>query len=259
MSKCSMNTYWSECARGFSADIVTALGGRQGEVWREILNVNRPEGEHLQVLDTGCGPGFFSILLAQQGHEVTAIDVNENMLSLARENAEYLNTEQNIKFARMDAQKLDFPDESFDLVVSRNITWLLTDTGRAYSEWLRVLKPGGRVLNFDGNWFLYLFDEKLRQQHDDDLRRAAAKGFRYETAHRATEDEMDAMMRALPLSSIVRPDWDEELLRARKGCRVTVDRDLPREVMDDKYATKNEHTPMFMVRIEKEEAPCFGC
>ena len=59
------------------------------------------------VLDVGCGPGFFSVLLARLGYEVTAVDYTENMLAEARKNAAHYGVD--IDFRRMDAQKLDFP------------------------------------------------------------------------------------------------------------------------------------------------------
>ena len=56
----------------------------------------------------GTGPGFFAILLAKEGYDVTAVDYTEAMLSQARKNAGGL--ADRIHFFRMDAQKLDFPD-----------------------------------------------------------------------------------------------------------------------------------------------------
>lgn len=47
----------------------------------------RKEKEELKVLDVGCGPGFFPIILAEAGYNVTAVDYTEEMLEKARENA----------------------------------------------------------------------------------------------------------------------------------------------------------------------------
>ena len=44
-------------------------------------------------------------------------------------------------------------DNTFDMIVSRNVTWNLEHPDRAYYEWMRVLKPGGVLLNFDANWY----------------------------------------------------------------------------------------------------------
>ena len=56
----------------------------------------------------------------------------------------------------------------FDVVISRNLTWNLKDPKRAYEEWCRVLKPGGKLLNFDANWYGYLYDEEKRLSYEED-------------------------------------------------------------------------------------------
>ena len=63
-----------------------------------------------------------------------------------------------IDFRLMDAQKPTFTAESFDVVLSRNLTWVLEDPEQTYGNWRHVLKPGGLLLNFDANWYNYLYD-----------------------------------------------------------------------------------------------------
>ena len=48
----------------------------------------------------------------------------------------------------MNAEELTFAPESFDVIVSRNLTWNLHDPKKAYQSWERVLKSGGLLLNF---------------------------------------------------------------------------------------------------------------
>ena len=52
----------------------------------EEIDKYLPEKEHLRILDVGCGAGFFSILLAKRGHQVTGIDLTPDMILHAREN-----------------------------------------------------------------------------------------------------------------------------------------------------------------------------
>ena len=66
----------------------------------------------------------------------------------------------------MDAQNLDFEDDTFDLIVTRNVTWVMEQPTKAYSEWIRVLQPGGRMINFDENQYLYLFDEDYKKEKE---------------------------------------------------------------------------------------------
>ena len=50
------------------------------------------------------------------------------------------------RFLIMDAEETDFQDESFDVLVTRNLTWTLPHIARAYREWYRLLKPGGVLI-----------------------------------------------------------------------------------------------------------------
>ena len=86
---------------------------------------------------------------ARRGHEITGVDYSEAMIECARENVENHSPEASAYFSQMDAQNLTFEDDTFDVVLSRNLTWNLEHPDRAYAEWLRVLRPGGVLLNFD--------------------------------------------------------------------------------------------------------------
>ena len=77
------------------------------------LRNSAPEEKALSCLDAGCGPGFFSILLAQEGHTVTAVDYSEEMLRRARDN--FLEIGVEVSTLRGDVQSLPFQDESFDI------------------------------------------------------------------------------------------------------------------------------------------------
>lgn len=76
--------------------------------------------------------------MAQQGHEVIGVDLTADMITRAKELA--AEEKADCTFQVMDAENLEFADEAFDMVISRNLTWTLPDAERAYSEWLRVLK-----------------------------------------------------------------------------------------------------------------------
>ena len=80
-------------------------------------------------------------------------------------------------FSQMDAQDLTFEDDTFDVVLSRNLTWNLEHPDRAYAEWLRVLRPGGVLLNFDANWHAHLFDPELARLYAEDAQTLRAMGY----------------------------------------------------------------------------------
>ena len=111
-----------------------------------------------KILDVGCGTGFFTILLAKEGYQVTGTDLTPEMVEKSR----LLAAEEGVDctFLQMDAELLSFEDHSFDMVISRNLTWTLPDVEQAYREWFRVLKPGGVLLNFDANYGMSDFTDK---------------------------------------------------------------------------------------------------
>ncbi len=211
--------YWNQRARGYARSSQDELTGEARGYWEEQLGRSLSGGEFRKVLDIGCGPGFFSILLAQMGCEVTAVDYTENMLTEAKRNAAAYGVE--IDFRKMDAQHLDFPDETFDLVVSRNVLWNLEEPEQAYREWLRVLKSGGRLMNCDGNFYYYAKD--------------VSYGDRLQWEHKHMEGvcpaAIDRIGESLPMARQYRPKWDAQVLR-RMGvlhtdCQITRERTLP--------------------------------
>ncbi len=98
----------------------------------------------MKVLDVGTGPGIFACLYAQLGHESYGLDFSESMLAVARQRAQEMNLE--CKFVFGDAESPPFPNETFDAVSSRHLLFNLPRPGVAICEWVRVLKPGGRLI-----------------------------------------------------------------------------------------------------------------
>ena len=144
-----IESYWTTRAEGYSEVNHKELNGMQKGAWLEVLKGQFPEKakDEIKILDIGTGPGFFPVILAEAGYKVTAVDYTQEMLDTAKRNAG--NLCERISFYKMDAQNLEFEDDVFDVVISRNLTWNLKDPKRAYEEWCRVLKPGGKLLNFD--------------------------------------------------------------------------------------------------------------
>ena len=130
----------------------TAVAGKSGGDWvAEQVHAKYPDFKHLRILEIGCGSGRNtpSYLSAYQGAEVHAIDCAPGLLRFAHAYAECQGVP--IHFAQMDATALDFPDESFDLVVSHILGHETTQRGlpKWVSEAWRVLKPGGVMFHLD--------------------------------------------------------------------------------------------------------------
>ena len=97
-----------------------------------------------RVLEIGCGCGSASCLFARSGASVSAIDLTEQAVALAQANARSQGLAVDVR--RMDAEKLDFPDASFDYVFSWGVIHHSRATERIIGEIARVLRPAGRGL-----------------------------------------------------------------------------------------------------------------
>jgi ubiquinone/menaquinone biosynthesis C-methylase UbiE len=96
-------------------------------------------------LEIGAGTGYFSLNLLQAGliGRATATDISPGMLAALDENASRLGLE--VRTAAAEAETLPFPDESFDLVFGHAVLHHIPDLERAFSEFARVLRPGGTL------------------------------------------------------------------------------------------------------------------
>ena len=100
-----------------------------------------------RVLDVGSGAGTDSLIAAQMVGEngsVTGIDMTPEMLAKARSAAAAMGAE-NVEFVEAEAERLPFPDASFDVVISNGVIDLIPDKDAVYAELYRVLEPGGRL------------------------------------------------------------------------------------------------------------------
>lgn len=107
------------------------------------------EGE--AVLDIGCGVGvdviFAAKIVGAKGN-VVGIDLVSEMLDRGKTNIQSMDL-QNVTFVEGSAEKLDFPDKSFDVVISNGVFNLIPNKERAIAETFRLLKPGGRFIIAD--------------------------------------------------------------------------------------------------------------
>ena len=164
MEKERIINYWSERSHEFVDLRTEEQNSEMGRKWLSEIEKNLPKGRKLKILDVGTGTGFFALMLSARGHQVMGIDLTDHMIYHARELAK--EQKSSAEFFVMDAEKPEFPDATFDVVVSRNLTWTLPHAEEAYREWTRVLKKGGVLLNFDADYGQLEISRKLRPQWD---------------------------------------------------------------------------------------------
>lgn len=244
----SVTDYWDNRAQGYSESNLAELNSEKREQWLAMILKLAPQKSCLKVLDIGTGPGFFAIILAKAGHQVTAVDATQAMLAQAEENAKQ--QQVTIEFMCADVHKLPFKEAQFDLVISRNVTWNLKDPLEAYREWYRVLKPAGKMITFDANWYLHLFDDRYRQGYLRDRENTQKMGVADHYVNTDTK-AMEAIARKLPLSQALRPQWDAKTLLDMGVSQCFIDTGVGEYLWSEEEKINYGSTPLFVVVAQK--------
>ncbi len=165
----------------------------------------------LRVLEIGCGLGTDGAQFAKAGANYTGIDLTEAAVELARKRFEMFDLPG--EFRTADAENLNFPDESFDLVYSHGVLHHTPDTAKAIREIHRVLRPGGRavVMLYHRNSYNYRVNISL-------LRRAGAQLLKWDSGvslvHKLTGEPLDKLQEHARLLRTQKQSYlsDEEFL-----------------------------------------------
>jgi ubiquinone/menaquinone biosynthesis C-methylase UbiE len=148
--KQNVAAHWGKRAAHFDTDFGHSIHTpAERAAWDRVFGLALGGRQGLAALDIGCGTGFLSLELVSRGHEVTGIDFAPEMLALAKEKATAAGAV--VRFEEADAESLPFAAGSFDLVMTRHVLWTLPHPEAALEEWIRVLRPGGRLAVIDGH------------------------------------------------------------------------------------------------------------
>ena len=110
-------------------------------------------GASSYVLDVGSGVGLTPIYLARNyGSRVMGIDITPRMIDRSKEEARRQQIEDRVEFRIADAQELPFEDNLFDAVIAESVNAFVPDRPKAFSEYVRVTKPGGYVGINEPTW-----------------------------------------------------------------------------------------------------------
>lgn len=214
--KREITTYWTGRVEKFEELRLDELNSDMRERWLAEFRRHLPAGRPLDILDIGTGTGFFCFLLAMEGHRMTGIDLTAEMIEGAKHSRSLLGL--NADFRVMDAESTDFAPDSFDAIVTRNLTTFLPNLGEAYQKWHGLLRDGGVLINFDADYYYDKSDAPLPENHAHKELTSAQNA-----AYAHISEEMRAVQKP-------RPDWDVELLK-RAGFRdINVDRDVYRRI-----------------------------
>jgi SAM-dependent methyltransferase len=136
---------WAAVAGGWAqhADYADARGAQSAQRMLELAEVRAGD----RVLELACGPGGLGLAAAERvgpGGEVVLTDVAEEMTAIAAARGAELGL-GNVAFRRLDLERIDEPDASYDVVLCREGLMFALEPARAVGEIRRVLRPGGRV------------------------------------------------------------------------------------------------------------------
>ena len=191
---------WNRRAPHFDEDFGHSIRtAAERAAWNRILDLAVRQLGALDALDVGCGTGFLSFELAARGCRITGVDFAPAMLAEARRKAAERGV--TIRFEEGDAERLPFAPASFDLVMSRHLLWTLPHPEAAIDEWIRVLRPAGRLVVVDGQ-----FDPAALSIHQRENARTsteyAAIGDQLPFLGGRPREEIEALLKAHGLANV---------------------------------------------------------
>lgn len=137
-------TKFSDVEQGTHEFFARIEAHRYAKEWHIPAAADFAGARGLRVLEIGCGIGTDGAQFSEAGADYTGVDLTEAAIGLARDNFKMRDLRGEFRVA--DAENLDFPDESFDLVYSHGVLHHTPDIVGAVGEIHRVLKPGGRAI-----------------------------------------------------------------------------------------------------------------
>lgn len=234
-----VTSYWAQRAEAFADQRLREFESEKRARWLAEFTKYLPQGKPLRILDLGTGTGFFAFLLTAEGHELTGIDLTEDMIRGAENTAKLLGLQ--VDFRVMDAEAPDFAPESFDALVTRNLTWTMPHIAEAYRAWYKLLKPGGVLVNFDADYGSAL---------EENEEKALPENHAHKLVKPELRAENDAITMEVHAYHQPRPQWDVQLLLEAGFERILVDNGVWKRI----YAEIDEFynpTPIFTLAAYK--------
>jgi ubiquinone/menaquinone biosynthesis C-methylase UbiE len=106
-------------------------------IWQYVIHMSLEN----PILEVGCGTGHWTRFFRQKGLKLTAIDISEKMLSVAKKK-----NPKTVNFVKMDTEDMTFEDHSFENIISIATLEFVDHKERARDEIFRVLRPGGTFI-----------------------------------------------------------------------------------------------------------------
>jgi SAM-dependent methyltransferase len=144
------SSVWDAAAADFDAEPDHGLcDPRVRRAWVDLLTEHLPAAP-AAILDAGCGTGTLSLVLAEMGHRVTAIDFSPAMLEQARRKTAAAGLA--VRYERMDAAAPALARGRYAAILCRHLLWALPEPAAVLRRWTSLLRPGGRLIAIEGFW-----------------------------------------------------------------------------------------------------------
>ncbi|MCM8760932.1 MAG: class I SAM-dependent methyltransferase [Candidatus Omnitrophica bacterium] len=150
------------------------------------------------MLEIGTGKGHFALALAKRGFSFISVDISQDEQEIARLNLRYYGLEKLVTLKIENAEKLSFPDRSFDVIFSINVFHHLYKPEAVLNEMDRLLRPAGKVVlsDFNAKGFEIInachtaegrVHDRSRHDLDEAKQYFAHKGFEVSECHSKTQ------------------------------------------------------------------------
>lgn len=225
-----ISAYWDGRSTSWRKERDEAWSRPETEHWFDFFESIRNQVAGKRVLEVGTATGYFANIMTLAGFEVTAVDLSPQMVEYAKIVSEELHL--SVDYHVMDAQALEFEDNTFDLVFTRLMTWTIPDLEKCYQEMKRVLKPGGKLINMDADFGKTVFST---DRHDE--------------CPSGAIEEVNAIKSALAISQHTRPAKDLEILHEIDFDSIRVDMDAQNRILGLPLNTEG----LFMLEASKKQ------
>jgi ubiquinone/menaquinone biosynthesis C-methylase UbiE len=156
-----IRSHWSKRAGSFDKSFGhRILRGPEHDAWAQVIR-EMLGADPIDVLELASGTGEVTRVLLSLGYRVTGIDFSEAMVARSRTKHD---GHPGVRFRLADAENTMEPDAIYDAVLCRHLVWTLTDPETALRDWIRVLKPGGTLIVFDGDFVNLPWEGRLARQ-----------------------------------------------------------------------------------------------
>lgn len=211
-----IEAYWDKRSDSFDADHDT----EDLQAWMDSLADLLGSDQNKNVLDLGTGTGFLANMTAKMGYSTIGIDISKEMMNFAVKHAKTVGSDA--VFMEGSVLTLPFMDDTVDFIINSRLIWTLVEPDIAIKEWLRILKPGGKMMCFNRmKEGVGLNIGKVNIYEDEEVdNQLAIKGARMEELRDLLERNGLEDVQIQKLSGLTRPGYDYDpwfVLMGTKG------------------------------------------